>query len=69
MNIMNPNDYVPNFVMKDWGFTRYGVEYYLPSAENCANYSSYYENVCKTFDTLMEDTGKKSSSNFYSVDV
>lgn len=66
MNIMNPNDYVPKFVMKDWGFTRYGVEYYLPSAENCANYSSYYENVCKTFDTLMEDTGKKSSSNFYS---
>lgn len=66
MNIMNPNDYVPKFVMKDWGFTHYGLEYYLPSAENCANYSDYYENVCKTFDTLMDDTGKKSSSNFYS---
>lgn len=66
VNIMNPNDYVPKFVMKDWGFTHYGVEYYLPSAENCANYSAYYENVCKTFDTLMDDTGKKSSSNFYS---
>ncbi|HAY73660.1 MAG TPA: hypothetical protein DCY31_07445 [Ruminococcaceae bacterium] len=65
INIMNPNDYVPKFVMKDWGFSRYGVEYYLPSAENCANYSSYYENVCKTFDTLMEDTDKKSDSNFY----
>lgn len=65
-NIMNPNDYVPKFVMKDWGFSRYGVEYYLPSAENCSNYSSYYENVCKTFDTLMEDTDKKSDSNFYS---
>ena len=66
INIMNPNDYVPKFVMKDWGFGRYGVEYYLPSAENCSNYSSYYENVCKTFDTLMEDTDKKSDSNFYS---
>lgn len=66
INIMNPNDYVPKFVMKDWGFSRYGVEYYLPSAENCSNYSSYYENVCKTFDTLMEDTDKKSDSNFYS---
>lgn len=66
MNIMNPNDYVPKFVMTDWGFGRYGVEYYLPSAENCTNYSEYYENVCKTFDTLMEDTDKKSSSNFYS---
>lgn len=66
INIMNPNDYVPKFVMKDWGFSRYGVEYYLPSAENCSNYSSYYENVCKTFDTLMEDTDKKSGSNFYS---
>ena len=68
INIMNPNDYVPKFVMKDWGFGRYGVEYYLPSAENCSNYSSYYENVCKTFDTLMEDTDKKSDSNFYSED-
>lgn len=66
INIMNPNDYVPKFVMTDWGFTHYGLEYYLPSAENCANYSDYYENVCKTFDTLMEDAGKKSSSNFYS---
>ena len=66
VNIMNPNDYVPKFVMKDWGFTHYGLEYYLPSAENSANYSDYYENVCKTFDTLMDDTGKKSSSNFYS---
>lgn len=66
INIMNPNDYVPKFVMKDWDFSRYGVEYYLPSAENCSNYSSYYENVCKTFDTLMEDTDKKSDSNFYS---
>lgn len=66
VNIMNPNDYVPKFVMKDWKFTRYGLEYYLPSAENCSGYSDYYENVCKTFDTLMDDTGKKSSSNFYS---
>lgn len=66
INIMNPNDYVPKFVMTDWGFTHFGLEYYLPSAENCANYSDYYENVCKTFDTLMEDAGKKSSSNFYS---
>lgn len=68
VNIMNPNDYVPKFVMDDWGFTHFGLEYYLPSAENCANYSDYYENVCKTFDTLMEDAGKKSSSNFYSED-
>lgn len=66
VNIMNPNDYVPKFVMKDWKFTRYGLEYFLPSAENCSGYSDYYENVCKTFDTLMDDTGKKSSSNFYS---
>lgn len=66
VNIMNPNDYVPKFVMDDWGFTHFGLEYYLPSAENCANYSDYYENVCKTFDTLMEDAGKKSGSNFYS---
>ena len=65
-NIMNPNDYVPKFVMDDWGFTHYGVEYYLPSAENCANYSEYYENVCKEFDTLMADTDKDSDSNFYS---
>lgn len=66
INIMNPNDYVPKFVMKDWGFTHFGVEYYLPSAENCDNYSDYYESVCNTFDSLMEDTDKDSDANFYS---
>ena len=66
LNIMNPNDYVPKFVMDDWGFTHFGDDYYLPSAENCSDYAKYYENVCKTFDTIMEDSGKKSDNNFYS---
>ena len=64
-NIMNPNDYVPKFVMKEWGFKHYGIEYYLPSAENCDNYDVYYENVCKTFDAMLKDQDKDYKSCFY----
>ncbi len=64
-NIMNPNDYVPKFVMEDWGFKHYGAEYYLPSAENCDNFDAYYENVCKTFDDMLKDQDKDYKSCFY----
>ena len=64
-NIINPNDYVPKFIMDSWGFTHFGNQYYLPCADNCADYDSYYSKVCKEFDTMMADTGKKSSAYFY----
>lgn len=68
VNIINPNDYVPRFAMDKWGFTHYGVEYYLPSADNCKNYESYYQKVGEVFKDIMADSGKKFSSNFYNTE-
>jgi hypothetical protein len=67
-NVLNPSDYVTKFVMDDWGFTHYGVELNLPSAENCNNYSDYYKKVCREFDTMMAPTGKQSGDYFYNRD-
>lgn len=64
-NVINPNDYVPLFVMSDWGFTHYGVRVELPCADNTDDYDSYYLNVCREFDSFMGVNNKKSSSCFY----
>lgn len=68
VNIINQNDYVPRFATDKWGFTRYGVEYFLPSADNCENYESYYQRAGDVFNDMMSDTGKKFSSNFYDAE-
>lgn len=65
-NIMNPNDYVPRFVMSEWGYDNYGVDCYLPSADICENYTEYYERAKNVFNDMMSGTGKKFDSNFYS---
>lgn len=68
VNIINPNDYVPRFATDKWGFTRYGTEYFLPSADNCENYESYYQKAGDVFNEMMEGTGKKFSSSFYNTE-
>lgn len=64
-NVINPNDYVPLFVMSDWGFTHYGVRVELPTADNSDTYGDYYNNVYREFDSYMYKNGKKASSCFY----
>lgn len=64
-NIVNPNDYVTKFVMDDWGFSYYGIEYSLPCAESCNTYNYYYKKICTEFDSMMSETGKKSGDYFY----
>lgn len=64
-NIVNPNDYVPMFVMDEWGFSLYGVRVEIPGADNCADYDSYYNRVCAEFDSFMGENGRKSSGSFY----
>lgn len=64
-NIVNPNDYVPMFVMDEWGFTHYGVRVEMPSADNCDNYDEYYERVCREFDSFMGENGRKAKDCFY----
>lgn len=64
-NIVNPNDYVPMFVMDEWGFTHYGRRLELPGADNCAEYDDYYKRVCAEFDSYMGKSGKKAKDCFY----
>lgn len=66
-NIINPSDYVPKFVMSDWGYSLYGVNYYLPSAENVSDYDDYYKELCATFDDMMAVNGKKAKDVFYNA--
>lgn len=65
-NIVNPNDYVPMFVMDEWGFTNYGVRIEMPCADNCDNYNSYYDRVCAEFDSFMGENDRKAKDCFYS---
>ena len=44
-NIVNPNDVVPTIAPEQWGFTRYGVDHYVPSADTDSNYAYYYANM------------------------
>ncbi|MBP9988500.1 MAG: Ig-like domain-containing protein [Ruminococcus sp.] len=66
-NIVNPSDYVPKFIMSDWGFSLYGTTLYLPSAENVENYDEYYKELCNNFDSMMGVNLKKSSDVFYNA--
>ncbi len=67
-NIVNPNDYVPMFVMDDFDFTLYGKKLYLPSASRCENYDDYYNLAMDEFDSFMSHTGKKAKDFFYDTD-
>lgn len=67
-NIVNPNDYVPMFVMDEWGFSLYGNRIEMPCADNCENYDSYYNRVCETFDSFMGPNKRKSKNVFYNAE-
>ena len=64
-NIVNPNDYVPIFVMDEWGFSNYGKRIEMPCADNCDNYDRYYDRVCAEFDSYMGENGRKAKNCFY----
>lgn len=64
-NFVNPNDYVPKFVMSEWGFTHYGAEYNFPSADNCEDYDAHYTALCNEFDSMMKSNGVKAKDCFY----
>lgn len=37
-NVINPADLVPMVAPEEWGFGQYGINHYLPTAENHSNY-------------------------------
>ena len=67
-NVINPNDYVPMFVMNEWGFGHYGKRVELPCADNCDSYDSYYEKVCAEFDSYMDINDRKAKDCFYDAE-
>ncbi len=61
VNIVNPVDLVPMVAPTNWGFTRYGTSYYLPSSATVRNYSGLSGDMLKEYLLLYNyNTGKTS---------
>ena len=54
-NIVNPIDLVPKVAPKGWSFCRYGISYYIPSAETTANYSDFIQRVCLKYGEIISE--------------
>ncbi|MBR5719201.1 MAG: hypothetical protein IKX16_09315 [Clostridia bacterium] len=54
-SFVNPIDLVPlvAFAKGDWGFRRYGVTYYYPSASTRYNYHSYKKNMREEYKDIL----------------
>lgn len=64
-NIVNPIDLVPKVAPKDWGFTRYGITYYMPSGEtNAVGYSDRIMRVIKEYSKIVNG---KDSGNLLAI--
>ncbi len=61
-NIINYADIVTKVAMPDWGYTRYGVDKTLPSAENTNGYTSAYEKMLKEYEKIVEAAGVEKPS-------
>lgn len=55
-NIINSNDPVPYVAPAALGFSRYGIDKYLPSAQSTTNYSSLKNNMLKIYNSLDSTT-------------
>ena len=60
-NIMNPNDLVPLVGPSEWGFTRYGEDYYVPCRQKDANYQTMA-------DAMWKELSSMGWSRFYLID-
>ena len=52
-SIVNPEDLVTKMIPYDWGFSRYGITYTLPSSTNDKNYKSLKDKMNKEYTLLM----------------
>ncbi|MCQ2528327.1 MAG: hypothetical protein MJ108_04320 [Saccharofermentans sp.] len=53
-NIINPNDVVPYVAPAEFGFRRYGIDMYLPSAETSANYYELRKRMLNIYATFPD---------------
>lgn len=61
-SIVNRNDFVPMVVMDKWNYGRYGVTYYLPSAETNSNYNELLNNMQIRYDGYVTSEHNTSHS-------
>jgi len=67
-NIINRIDYVPKVAPETWGYSRYGVDCFLPSPETYG--SKEYDTLLKKMKTQHKNiTGKKYTENFTFYDA
>ena len=62
-NILGASDVVTQFAPADWGFTRYGTDYYLPGQEFDSDFNKYYRVVKEKMKELGYDTYYNVSLN------
>lgn len=55
-NIINPEDFVTVAPLKEWGFSRYGRDYVLPSAIKDANYYDMLPNMMAVYKKMTNNT-------------
>ncbi|MBR3965167.1 MAG: hypothetical protein IKJ80_07150 [Clostridia bacterium] len=55
-SVINPNDLVPFVAPAEMGFCRYGIDVYLPSAENSQNYEEQKAKMLEVYDALPSTT-------------
>lgn len=64
-NIINPIDPVPVVAPESWGFTRYGVDYYLPAKEYTSGYNDKSNGIYyKMKSNYNSITGQDYAENF-----
>lgn len=61
VNVINPIDLIPKFAMGDWGFSRYGTNYYLPSKETAADYAAMKSAMAAQYRNILTYQGLSSS--------
>lgn len=52
-NIVNPIDIVPKVVMSDWGYKRYGNDYFIPSPATTYDYYESYKEVLNNYNYYL----------------
>ena len=62
-NIVNYVDLVPKLAMEAWDFDRYGITYYVPSAEQTRNYNAAYEKLLIAYCKIIA-SARSSAVNY-----
>lgn len=56
-NIVNYIDIVPKVAPEAWGYDRYGITYYVPSAEQTAKFSGAFEKMLYSYSKIANAAG------------